>query len=1019
MNNSGYEAEFLASREPSFQKQPPKLVKTPSARHSLQSHSGREFSPLLYTIKKSSNNKNKLTDVENMEEQPSSLLEYNGSRASFSDSMESFHDKSRMSSFLNPHGSSKNSASKKPDTLLVGDVSSLPLKEQERLLQSQQNEILGLKMKIHMLQNHLRTTAPENVQQVITENVELHSQNAQLHAQIAHLNKLYKNAMHSGQHENDFRSQDNDSHKDISPEVQDLQDKICDLEYEIRRLDSDKEENNARIEDLESENHRLRLGISGEHGISVNQDESTNSEIRQRVVELEFKEEELSRREKELKEEMNDLERREQELLYEKTKFEDWESSPRASPALIEQIQELKDTIEDLEFDVRQLTAEKDSLAHKLQVVEEAHTEQLHNANNSVNVSNHESCEIERQQLLDQIARLEQSLHTVEEKLATLSRESDYLDKSDHTSKLSGQSCSQLEDQIFKLEQEKIVLDRVSDNCRNYSRKTPPKKRLTNKDLKSKIRSIKESEDSKREIEHQLILERRELDAKDKNLKSLKSLVERCQHDADGFKQERDLLQKQAHEYQDLITKLSERANETTLASGATQEEVDRLREKIQYLEQELLRVKSEYETKSKEWLSSKTIMEKKVSALETLTTNYETERENLLKNVKDTTDNQTLFRTEKKRYDQMKHSLQLEIDQKEVDMERQHRELESANQQLGNLDKEIGYLKKELEEWKQDCASAQALWEMSENEKNSLEAEVSKLQASINSLENTTAALREINSSDSKARTVAENKVHLLEKKLEDKESLIKELNRTQQKTEIEMKLLQHKSHRDLEQLDLVNKSITELKTTQNASFLGEEDISTALTWYKDECNRLKIKLKRLRKAFDSAQNSLNHQKEKAEANVMFKPDDPSDSYVRTKTEITSNPFSLHDNLDRKKGYSAEVKSMAEHLKYLKSRVIRETQSREDLNFMKKFFLKQIAAYQACNRQDLLILQEMGIYPDYELLQPKKRTLRGVAFAILASIRLKKRFQDSLDHKTAKARIIRMSRGKQHKGNR
>jgi chromosome segregation ATPase len=455
MNITGYEAEFLASREPSFQGQPPKLVKTPAARFPIQSQSGREFSPLLYTVKKGEVNKNKKSlDAGGPEDRPSSLLDYNGSRASFSDSMESFHDKSRMSSFLNPLESLRNSANKKRSTLLVGDVSSLPLKEQEKLLQVQQNEILGLKMKIHMLQNHLRATAPENVQQVITENVDLHARNAQLHAELADLKRINKELQ--GSHNPDLSNVENISLRKELQDTKELEDKISDLEYEIRMLSSHEEENSARIEELESENNRLRAeNFRGED----NEDSTSHESLKQKMVELISKEEELLRRERELQKEWDDLERKEEELEHQKNELPTAETlHEQSSSNSLDRIQQLQDKIEDLEFEIRQLGAEKDSLEHRLEISQQRLEDHSHSLKSSILEADHETCQAEKHLLLDQISQLRQSLNTAQEELTVLQEDKDQ--KNSASKSIATQSL-QLEDQIFKLEQEKIVLDRV------------------------------------------------------------------------------------------------------------------------------------------------------------------------------------------------------------------------------------------------------------------------------------------------------------------------------------------------------------------------------------------------------------------------------------------------------------------------------------------------------------------------------------------------------------------------------
>jgi len=51
---------------------------------------------------------------------------------------------------------------------------------------------------------------------------------------------------------------------------------------------------------------------------------------------------------------------------------------------------------------------------------------------------------------------------------------------------------------------------------------------------------------------------------------------------------------------------------------------------------------------------------------------------------------------------------------------------------------------------------------------------------------------------------------------------------------------------------------------------------------------------------------------------------------------------------------------------------------------------LLQVELFEACNKADLHILKQMGITPD-QTFHEKKRSLRSVAFMVMASVRMKK----------------------------
>lgn len=92
------------------------------------------------------------------------------------------------------------------------------------------------------------------------------------------------------------------------------------------------------------------------------------------------------------------------------------------------------------------------------------------------------------------------------------------------------------------------------------------------------------------------------------------------------------------------------------------------------------------------------------------------------------------------------------------------------------------------------------------------------------------------------------------------------------------------------------------------------------------------------------------------------------------------------------------DIQMLVTQLRYIKARLRREEAYRFDLRFMKTFFLLQISAYQACNRADLAILQDMGIYPDYRQ-KPKRHRIKSVALMVLATVRLRKRHQLYLEY--------------------
>lgn len=108
---------------------------------------------------------------------------------------------------------------------------------------------------------------------------------------------------------------------------------------------------------------------------------------------------------------------------------------------------------------------------------------------------------------------------------------------------------------------------------------------------------------------------------------------------------------------------------------------------------------------------------------------------------------------------------------------------------------------------------------------------------------------------------------------------------------------------------------------------------------------------------------------------------------------------------------HEQQLQAVGEHLKYLKLKLARESQVRDDLVFMKRFFILKISNYQACNRADLRLFEEMGIYPDYSIIGGQRRTLRGVVCVVVAALRMKKRARAYRIQQAMKTRHYKHSR--------
>ncbi|KAK9458926.1 uncharacterized protein V1516DRAFT_681537 [Lipomyces oligophaga] len=92
----------------------------------------------------------------------------------------------------------------------------------------------------------------------------------------------------------------------------------------------------------------------------------------------------------------------------------------------------------------------------------------------------------------------------------------------------------------------------------------------------------------------------------------------------------------------------------------------------------------------------------------------------------------------------------------------------------------------------------------------------------------------------------------------------------------------------------------------------------------------------------------------------------------------------------EKEADHRAELNALSVQIRYLKARILREQWVRKDSAFMKQFFMMTISSYDTCNQASLIMLRDMGIYPDVRRKQGPP-SLRAVGFMILAAVRMRR----------------------------
>ncbi|KAK9451943.1 uncharacterized protein V1518DRAFT_409968 [Limtongia smithiae] len=201
--------------------------------------------------------------------------------------------------------------------------------------------------------------------------------------------------------------------------------------------------------------------------------------------------------------------------------------------------------------------------------------------------------------------------------------------------------------------------------------------------------------------------------------------------------------------------------------------------------------------------------------------------------------------------------------------------------------------------------------------------------------------------------------------------EKLRIESDRRQQELQVEMEKYQTELHNAMEELH---------KTKRSA------DIAKNMA--KNKISTLTEELRNVRAARDEMEQDLA---------VAMSSEEASGS------ELTAR-------------HRGELKALALQIRFLKAKCQREQSFREDSAFMKQFFMMRISSFESCNKANLYMLQQMGIYPD--LRARERETARGVrrpppnlkvvATVVRAVVRMKKLQEQKAEQKKLKSVIAR-----------
>ncbi|KAJ2904644.1 Spindle-pole body protein [Zalerion maritima] len=413
------------------------------------------------------------------------------------------------------------------------DGNQLSLREQENVIDKIEKENFGLKLKIHFLEEALRKAGPGYSEAALKENTELKVDKVTMQREIQKYKKHLSNAEKDiedyqqrmlDMHERMKRKQVDESMRlELDRVRQSLEDREVDIEDMQRELDT-RGQDQDKAEKLQDVIDDLEADIRRKEELN-RQHEDDMEDLRLRLKEAEDKaadsngrEADVEELENEVREKDRTIRERDDELGLLRTKLDTMETKMKDSQrkmgdladkaAASNKLEEAKETIGDLETDVRELENQVEDLKENLQHA----------------IAEKDRAENDLDELQDELSN--KSLVTkglsrqIEQKVVRLQ---DELDQSNN-------ECAVLETQL-------------EDKQREYST------------LKSKVKSLQEERDSAQNEQRQLLAHVEELKDSVRSLSDERSMYhhryEALSNDSTSMQREISRLEKTVRELED------------------------------------------------------------------------------------------------------------------------------------------------------------------------------------------------------------------------------------------------------------------------------------------------------------------------------------------------------------------------------------------------------------------------------------------------------------------------------------
>ncbi|CAK7198693.1 hypothetical protein SEUCBS139899_001357 [Sporothrix eucalyptigena] len=524
------------------------------------------------------------------------------------------------------------------------DGNQLSLREQENVIDRIEKENFGLKLKIHFLEEALRKAGPGFSDAALKENTELKVDKVTLQRELQRCKKLLISAE---QNLENYRQ-----------EMLDMQEKIAmreadeNLRTELERLRDELAAKDADIEDLQRQVDE--------------QNEKVRDEIEDLEADLREKDRIISQKEDELEDLQVSMEARMEEN---RERIAELEEKANSS----ERLNEAKETINDLEADIRRLEQQVDDMKDKL---DEAVTERK---------------------------RAEEDLEELQEEMAN---------KSVHTKGLS----RQVEEKVARLQSE---VDKSQHEYQQLEKKHEEQQKEA-EDLKLKLKESRQARDTAEREALSATSQLKEAHA-DLNMARDQKVLLQTRHDA--LTNESADLQREVSRLQKTVAHLEsdlklERQHSLEVEQGLNAQvksEIDRLNKHIIDLQTEISEKEHLYDIDSEKW--------------DTDREHLEAERNRLQQTINRLRETEGALSGKEAQLQELLDSERLRHESEESVLRRQ---LESVQAQLDTRQGALDGLRKELASVRDELSTAYLDIQTAKNKSERLEDEVASLQRSL-----------------------------------------------------------------------------------------------------------------------------------------------------------------------------------------------------------------------------------------------------------------------------------------------